>query len=111
LESAPQTEVSDAEAAKEELALEEERLNKKDTELSQRKSELDEKEEALNTKDQELKQRETAVAEGESRINKLKQEYLVSAAKIYEGMEAKKAASAIAGLKTKEEMVLIFLNM
>lgn len=86
-------------------------LDKRDTGLDARQDALDTKEDELSTKEQDLKQRETAVTEAEGRVSEQRKIFLVSAAKIYESMDVKKAAKAIGGMDTAQEMAEILLYM
>ena len=89
----------------------EETLGKKEEELHQKEIDLKKLEEDLNTKEQDLNQRESAVKDVEAKVGEQQKQYYSSVAQIYEKMDVKKAAKAISGLESPQEMAQVFLHM
>jgi flagellar motility protein MotE (MotC chaperone) len=88
-------------------------LEKRAKDLSVREQNLKTKEDELSTKEQDIAKREKAVTDAESKLasDKQQQVYIQTSAKIFEQMDAAKAAKAIAGMKTTDEMAHVLLNM
>jgi flagellar motility protein MotE (MotC chaperone) len=89
----------------------EETLNKKQEELNKKEDELKTKEDELKTKEQDITDRENKVKDAEKTVDDQQKEYFTSVAQIYEKMDVKKAAKAISGLKSTQEMVQVLLYM
>lgn len=98
-------------AAVEQLDQREKTLDEKEQELSKKEDELNTKEQELGTKEQDITQRESAVKETEKTIDEQQKEYYTSVAQIYEKMDVKKAAKAISGLASTQEMAQVLLYM
>jgi flagellar motility protein MotE (MotC chaperone) len=88
-------------------------LEQKAKDLSVREQNLKTKEDELGTKEQGIAGREKAVTDVEAQLNsdKQQQSYIQTSAKIFEQMDAAKAAKAIGGMKTTGEMAQILLHM
>lgn len=109
--SADGTGGTDNTAEQSQLDKREETLKQKEQELSKKEDELKTKEDELNTKDQDLTQRETTVKDAEKKVGEEQDKYYTSVSQIYEKMDVKKAAKAISGLTSPQEMAKVLLYM
>jgi flagellar motility protein MotE (MotC chaperone) len=102
---------TDKSAAQAQLDQREAALGKKEEELHQKEVDLKAKEDELSTKEQDLTQRESAVKEIETQVDEQQKQYYTSVAQIYEKMDVKKAAKAVSGLASTQEMAQVLLYM
>ncbi|MGE5495292.1 MAG: MotE family protein [Burkholderiales bacterium] len=86
-------------------------LDAKEEELHQKELDLKKLEEDLNAKEQDLDKRESAVKDVEEKVSEQQKQYYTSVAQIYEKMDVKKAAKAISGLASPQEMAQVLLYM
>lgn len=84
-------------------------LDKKESDLDLREDELSTREDGLSAKEGELTQREAAVVKEETEADAQREAYLKTVAERFGKMDVKKAASAIAGMETAEDMAKLLL--
>jgi len=102
---------ADLSAEQAKLDKREKTLDKKEEELHQKELDLKKLEEDLNAKEQDLNKRESEVKDVEEKVGEQQKQYYTSVAQIYEKMDVKKAAKAISGLTSPQEMAQVLLYM
>lgn len=89
------------------------KLEQRQKDAADKESALDQREQELNDKEQDLATREAAVSEAQTQADSTaaREQYLASAAKIFEQMDTAKAATAISGMSSVEDMAQILMHM